>query len=877
MMINRRKQIKNEKKSKDRELKKWGYLSEKAVLQHLKTTVRGLPESEAEERLETYGANEVSAQKPASWPTLLIQSFKDPFIYVLLLLLVVSLTTNEIESAVVMGVMILISAGIHFVQAFRSQKASEALKEMIETTCAVTREGITKEIPIDEVVPGDIVVLSTGDMIPADLRLIWTKDLFVNQSSLTGESIPVEKFVRTDSAGDDPEETALDLTNLAFMGTDVLSGQGRAVVLRTGEETFFGDIAAHTSGKRGDTGFDRGVKKVSTLLIRFMLVMVPVVFAINGITSGDWSQAFFFSIAIAVGLTPEMLPVIVTSNLAKGAITMSKKKVIVKELNAIQNLGGMDILCTDKTGTITEDEVVVVKHVDPFGAENERVLDFAYMNSNYQTGWKNLMDHAVIRYMAQNRANAEAGTIEKIDEIPFDFSRRRLTVAVKKEGQQIMITKGAVEEMMNVCNYAEIGNEIIPLTPELCDRMLDVSIKMNQEGMRVLGVAYKVNVHDRAVYTVDDEEGMILAGFMGFLDPAKASSIPAIRSLHEHGVNVKVLTGDNEIVAQKVCKDVGIETGQVISGSEMENMSDNELSKVVEEVNLFVKLSPVQKARIIHLLQLKEHTVGFMGDGINDAPALRKADVGISVDTAADITKEASSIILLEKSLTVLEDGILEGRSVFSNMMKYIEMTVSSNFGNVFSILVASAFLPFLPMLSLQLLVQGLIYDIAQLSIPWDHVDEEELREPVKWNTSSLLRFTVVIGPISSLFDILTFLLMWFVFGANTAQNAALFHSGWFVIGLITQTLVIHIIRTKKIPFVQSRASAGLSIATALASAAALFIPGSVIGSAIGFTALPSGYWSWMLLIVFGYLLLVQIVKNIFIKHEDQQHRLSSR
>ncbi|TFI61009.1 magnesium-translocating P-type ATPase [Carnobacterium divergens] len=859
-----KKKIQIEKKSKDNDLKKLARLSEKKVMINYQTGPNGLSEEMASKRLAEYGLNEVATQRPTPWFILLIEAFKDPFVYVLALLMVVSALTNDFEASLVMGVMILLSVGIRFIQEYRSQKASLALKELIETTCGITRDGVTTEIPIDEVVPGDIVNLSTGDMIPADARFIWTKDLFVNQASLTGESMPVEKLVQVEEPT--AEDTALDLANLAFMGTDVLSGQGRAIILKTGNDTFFGDIASNVSEKRGETSFDRGVKNVSKVLIRFMIIMVPIVFLLNGLTKGDWGQAFFFAIAVAVGLTPEMLPMIITSNLAKGAIKMSKKKVIVKELNAIQNLGAMDILCTDKTGTITEDHVVLVKHVSPIGDNCKKVLDLAFLNSNYQTGWKNLMDHAVINYYEENNLAQKIGHVEKIDEIPFDFSRRRLTVAVNNEGHQLMITKGAVEEMMKICSHVEINDEVIPLTDSLREKMLTVSVDMNQDGMRVLGVAYKKEVHDTAIYSIEDENEMILAGFMGFLDPAKKSSITAIKSLHEHGVTVKVLTGDNEIVSQKVCKDVGIEVGQVLLGNEIETMSDEALMEASEKVNLFAKLNPMQKARIIALLQKKGHTVGFMGDGINDAPALRKADVGISVDTAADITKEASSIILLEKSLTVLEDGVLEGRTVFGNMMKYIKMTVSSNFGNVFSVLVASAFLPFLPMLSIQLLVQNLIYDVAQLTIPWDRMDEEDLMKPAKWNTGNLMKFTLSIGPISSIFDILTFLLMYFVFHANTIGNQALFHSGWFVIGLITQTVVVHIIRTKKIPFIQSMASIPVTISTICVIVIAILIPDTALGGFFNFVALPTAYWKWMVLIVLAYGIAVQLVKTIYIK-----------
>ncbi|MBM6615721.1 magnesium-translocating P-type ATPase [Desemzia sp. RIT804] len=869
-MVNKKKSIYTERKSKNNQLKEIGYLEEQSFMKQLDTQATGLSELEAEKRLEKFGLNEVASQKPIPWYILLIQAFKDPFIYVLALLLVVSAATKDFEASIVMGLMIVFSAGLHFIQEYRSQKASLNLKELIETTCTVTRDGVTKEIPMDEVVPGDIVHLSTGDLIPADARLIWAKDLFVNQSSLTGESMPIEKFVQIETEQEPSQLTALDLENLLFMGTDVLSGQGKIVVAKTGKNTLFGDIALQSSQSRGETSFDRGVKNVSKLLINFMLVMVPIVFLLNGISKGDWMEAFFFSIAVAVGLTPEMLPMIITSNLAKGAITMSKKKVIVKELNAIQNLGAMDVLCTDKTGTITEDKVVLVRHTNPVGEESERVLELAFMNSNYQTGWKNVMDHAVIEYFNENRDEDCLQNVEKIDEIPFDFSRRRLTVAVKAGEQEIMITKGAVEEMLKVCQYVELDGKVVSLTPELQKTMEQVSIKMNKDGMRVLAVAYKQNVHGSAVYSIEDEAEMVLTGFMGFLDPPKQSSITAIQSLHEHGVNVKVLTGDNEIVAQKICNEVGIEVNRVVLGTELETMDDEDLMRATEEVNLFAKLNPTQKSRIIQLLQQKGHTVGFMGDGINDAPALRMADVGISVDTAADITKEASSIILLEKSLTVLEDGVLEGRTVFGNMMKYIKMTISSNFGNVFSVLVASAFLPFLPMLSIQLLVQNLIYDVAQLTIPWDTMDPEDLMKPSKWGTSDLLKFTFSIGPISSIFDILTFILMWFVFQANTVQDAALFHSGWFVIGLITQTVVVHVIRTKKIPFIQSRASLSVTISTLAVIAAAVLIPGSKFGTFFDFVALPTSYWKWMILIVIAYIVTTQVVKDIYIKINKQ-------
>lgn len=857
------------KNTKEQELKKLAFLSERELFMELRTSINGLSSEDAKERLEEYGENRVDAQKPTPAWLLFIEGFKDPFVLVLAALAVVSFATSDYEAAIVMLVMILASVTITFVQEYRSQKASLALKELIENTCAVTRDGRTKEIPMDEIVPGDIVTLATGDMIPADAVLIWTKDLFVNQSSLTGESMPVEKFVDA-GVKKDEDISALDLDDLVFMGTDVLSGQGKAIILKTGQETFFGDIARNATSKRGKTAFDVGLTRVSKLLLRMVMVLFPVVFLINGLTKGDWTSAFFFAIAVAVGLTPEMLPMIVTSNLAKGALALSKQKVIVKELPSIQNLGSMDVLCTDKTGTITEDRVVLVQHLNPLGKENQNVLAMTYLNSHYQTGWKNLMDIAVLNYFEENNCTLPFNDVVKIDEIPFDFSRRRLTVVVKADQHQIMVTKGAVEEMEQVCKYAEIDGETVLLDDKLKEKMRNVNIKMNEQGMRVLTVAVKKDAHSDATYSVADEKDMTLIGFMGFLDPAKESAISAIKSLHEHGVAVKVLTGDNAIVAKKVCQDVGIGVTNILLGTDIEVLSDEELMDQVDETNLFAKLNPMQKSRLIEVIQRKGHTVGFMGDGINDAPALRKADVGISVDTAADITKDASSIILLEKSLNVLETGVIEGRRVFSNMMKYIKFTISSNFGNVFSILVASAFLPFLPMLSIQLLVQNLVYDMAQLTIPWDKVDDEELVKPVRWEIGDLFKFTIAIGPVSSIFDILTFLVMWFVLGANTVAEQSLFQTGWFLVGLTTQTLVVHMVRTRKLPFIQSRASWPVILTSILAIVTGFVLVLSPLRTVFEFTTLPLNYWLWFVLIILGYLIAIEIAKRIYIKFTSE-------
>lgn len=853
--------------TKDMELKKLALLSERELLMHLRTSKAGLSEKDAAKRLAEYGPNQVNAQKPRAVWQIILGALKDPFVLVLLLLMIVSGVTGDIEAVIVMGGMVLASVVITFIQEYRSEKASFALKEMIENTATVIRNGKSREIPMDEVVPGDLITLATGDMIPADALLLWTKDLFVNQSSLTGESLPVEKGVRPLAAAEQNEVSAVEYPDLVFMGTDVLSGQGQAIILKTGQNTFFGDIAHTATQKRGATAFDTGLKKVSKLLLGMVMVLFPVVFLLNGLTKGDWGSAFFFAIAVAVGLTPEMLPMIVTSNLAKGALNLSKHQVIVKELPAMQNLGAMDILCTDKTGTITEDRVVLVEHLNPLGEVDEEVLDMAYLNSQYQTGWKNLMDVAVIEYYEKQKRQSPFKEIIKIDELPFDFSRRRLSVVVKVDGHQLMITKGAVEEMAAVCQFVEINGEVRPLTQELREKMQEVNQRLNEEGMRVIAVAVKKDAHQDATYTVADEEQMTLIGYMGFLDPAKISATPAIKALNDHGVTVKVLTGDNATVAKKVCGDVGIPVGQVLLGSEIDQLTDRELGEKVEATNLYAKLTPMQKARLIGVMQEKGHTVGFMGDGINDAPALRKADVGISVDTAADITKDASSIILLEKSLQVLETGVLEGRKVFANMMKYIKITLSSNFGNVFSILVASAFLPFLPMISLQLLVQNLIYDFAQLTIPWDNVDEEELAKPVGWEIKDLFRFTLAIGPVSSIFDILTYGVMWFILGANSVANASLFQTGWFLVGLTTQTLVVHLIRTKKLSFVQSHASWPVMGASLGALAVGFLLVITPLGQFFDFTQLPGAYFGWFLLIVAGYLLVMEGVKKLYIRH----------
>lgn len=707
--------------------------------------------------------------------------------------------------------------------------------------------------------------LAAGDMIPADIRIISSKDLFVSQSSLTGESEPVEKYPNLKEK--DKELGVTELDNICLLGTNIISGSATAVVVATGDDTYFGSMASSLSGPRVKTSFEKGVNSVSTLLIKFMLIMVPIVFFINGITTGRWLEALLFAVSIAVGLTPEMLPMIVTSNLAKGAVSMAKRKTVVKKLDAIQNFGAMDVLCTDKTGTLTLDKIVVERHLNINGEEDIRVLRHAYLNSFYQTGLRNLMDVAILEHGKDQGFNELEKNYMKVDEIPFDFSRRRMSVVLKnKDGKRQLVTKGAVEEMLSICAFAEYNGEVVELTEKIKNKVLNMVTKLNNEGMRVIAVAQKNDIPDENTFSIKDESNMVLMGYIGFLDPPKESAAEAIKALKENGVNVKVLTGDNDAVTKKICKEVGLIVDNILLGSDIEKINDEELSKLVDNTNVFAKLSPLQKSRIIKVLQNKGHTVGFMGDGINDAAALRQADVGISVDTAVDIAKESADIILLEKNLMVLEEGVIEGRRVFGNIIKYIKMTASSNFGNVFSVLIASAFLPFLPMLPIHLLVQNLLYDISQISIPWDTMDQEYLKKPRKWNADDISRFMIFIGPISSIFDIITYLVMWFVFKANTPAMQALFQSGWFIEGLLSQTLVVHMIRTKKIPFIQSRATAPVLLLTGVIVVVGIFIPFTSFGASIGLQALPIAYFPWLIGILLSYCVLTQIVKTMYIK-----------
>jgi Mg2+-importing ATPase len=845
------------------------------VYKELNTDFNGLTMDAVEDKVEIYGLNQVAHEKPIPWYIQLFKSFNNPFILVLLALAIVSLITDVIlaapedrsfTTAIVVGTMVTISVLLKFFQEFKSGKAAEKLKALVRTTAAVCRKDLgINEINMFEIVPGDIVYLAAGDMIPADVRIITSKDLFVSQSSLTGESEPVEKYSILKKTNKDLSVT--DLDNVCLLGTTIISGSATAVVIATGNDTYFGSMASTLVGTKTQTSFEKGVNSVSMLLIKFMFVMVPIVFLVNGITKGDWLEALLFAISVAVGLTPEMLPMIVTTNLAKGAVVMAKRKTVVKKLDAIQNFGAMDVLCTDKTGTLTLDKIIVERNLNIHGEEDLRVLRHGYLNSFYQTGLRNLMDIAILEHGKENGFNELEKSYIKVDEIPFDFTRRRMSVVLENnEGKRQLVTKGAVEEMLSISTFAEYDGKVVELTDEIRNEVINMVAKLNNEGMRVIAIAQKNNIPDENSFSVADESNMVLMGYIGFLDPPKESAAAAIKALNQNGIEVKILTGDNDAVTIKICSEVGLKVTNILLGSDVENMSDEELSSLVDTTNVFAKLSPLQKSRILKVLQDKGHTVGYMGDGINDAAALRQADVGISVDTAVDIAKESADIILLEKNLMVLEEGVIEGRKVFGNIIKYIKMTASSNFGNVFSVLVASIFLPFLPMLPIHLLIQNLFYDISQISIPWDTMDAEYIRKPRKWNADDIGRFMIFIGPISSIFDIVTFLVMFYIFKANTPEMQSLFQSGWFIEGLLSQTLIVHMIRTKKIPFIQSKATTPVLLLTGIIITVGICIPFTVFGASVGLQPLPLSYFPWLVGILLSYCVLTQIVKTMFIK-----------
>ncbi len=859
-------------------------------LQMLDSHIDGLTTAQVNKKQRLFGANEIEHEKVPAWYKQLMMAFVNPFIAVLVTLAVISLVMDvllatpgnrDYKTVVVISVMVLLSSLLRFWQEYTSNRAAEQLKSMVKTTVTVLRNGRGEtQVDMRAIVPGDIALLSAGDMIPADCRVIHSKDLFVSQAMLTGESLPIEKNESKQKATG--KQSPLELDNICFMGTNVVSGTAKVVAITTGNATYFGSIGKAITGKRAETSFDKGINRVSWLLIRFMLVMVPLVFLINGLSKGNWLEALLFGISVAVGLTPEMLPMIVTANLAKGAVNMSKRKVIVKRLNAIQNIGAMDVLCTDKTGTLTMDKIVLERHLNIFGNDDAEVLKWAYLNSFYQTGLNNLLDVAVLERIEEINSVLRADEVyKKIDEIPFDFQRRRMSVILEEQnGKHLLICKGAVEEMLDICSHAFDPGEdkklqikhdkIVPMDDRIRQTILQTTKKLNEDGLRVLLIAVKEYEERPLTYSVSDERNLILTGFIGFLDPAKPTAKPAIVGLQKLGVNIKVLTGDNEIVTKKICRDVGIPIQHVLLGSVVEQMSDADLIEKIDETSIFAKLSPLQKSRIVKLLQVKGHTVGFMGDGINDATALRDADVGVSVDTAVDIAKESADIILLEKDLVVLRKGVIYGRRTFGNIIKYIKMTASSNFGNMFSVLGASILLPFLPMLPIQLLVQNLLYDVSQISIPWDSMDRDFLEKPQKWSADGISRFMLFIGPISSIFDYVTFAVLFFLFKANAPAHQSLFQSGWFVEGLLSQTLIVHMIRTRKIPFLQSWAATPVVALTSFIMLIGILIPFTPFASALKMEPLPIGFFPWLLGILIGYCLLIQLVKMWFIKQFNQ-------
>ncbi|MCS7280199.1 MAG: magnesium-translocating P-type ATPase [Desulfobacterota bacterium] len=844
-------------------------LPQEAILKRLGTRPEGLSSDEALYRLEKYGPNELSHLRRLTFYENILGRFKNPLVIQLLIIAFVSAIIGEIKSTVVVTLMLFLSVGLSFIFDDRSAKAVEALGKQVATRASVLRDGVETEIKLSEVVPGDIVILKAGSIIPADLRLIAARDFFVNEAALTGESMPVEKVVE---ANDLNYNSALELPNACFFGTHVVSGTAKGVVIHTGKDTLFGSISEKLLKGREETSFDKGIKSFTYMMTKVMAVLVFCVFLLVGITKGNWIQALLFGLAVAVGLTPQMLPMIITVNLAKGALSMAKKKVIVKRLPSIQNFGAMDILCTDKTGTLTQNRVVLKKHVDIIGKTSEEVLQYAYLNSYFQTGLKSLIDSTILEHV-----NLDVSSCKLVDELPFDFQRRRMSVVVDYEGSHVLICKGAVEEIYACCTHYQIDDHIYPLIDLIRADLFEDVEALNRDGFRVLGIAYREFPREKKTFTVEDESNLILLGYIAFYDPPKDSAIQAIRLLKERGVRIKVLTGDNGLVTKKVCEDVGLKAEKLITGGELSSLDAEAFAKAVEEYDIFVKLSPVQKEQIVRQLRANGHVVGFLGDGINDAPAMKAADVGISVDTAVDVAKESADIVLLEKSLGVLEEGIVEGRKVFANIVKYIRMGSSSNFGNMFSVVGSSYLLPFLPMQPIQVLTNNLLYDLSQTAIPTDNVDKEVVEKPLKWNIEGIRKFMMFIGPISSIFDYLTFALLWFVFGCGmyTLPGVAeevklaserLFQTGWFVESLLTQTLIIHVIRTKKVPIIESFPSIPLFVATLTIMAIGVYLPYSPFAESLGFVPLPPTYWLWIILFLASYCLLTHRVKVWFFK-----------
>lgn len=855
------------------DIKKVEHLPTQDVLAYTQSTTHGISEDDVEEQMDRYGRNEVYHKKHFSFIKESISSFFNPFTMVLLLLAAISFLTDyvfvkskDLTTVIIILVMVGVSGILRILQETKSQKAAESLKSMVTSTTCIERDGKKDEYPMEDVVIGDMIHLAAGDFIPADLRIIAAKDLFITQSSLTGESEPVEK------------QGNPDCDNIAYMGSNVVSGSGKGVVVAVGNATMFGKIARTLQTAKASTSFDKGMKSVSHLLLRFMIVMVIIVFTLNGFMKHDFLQALLFALSIAVGLTPEMLPMIMTTTLAKGASVMAKKKTVVKNLNAIQNFGAMDILCTDKTGTLTKDHIELEDHFNVLGERDDRILRHAYANSYFQTGLKNLLDLAILNRAEEFGLHQINETYTKVDEIPFDFQRRRMSVVIEdKKGKTKLITKGALEEMLQICSHAELHGRAILLNEEIKTNITKQVEVLNKQGMRVLGLAFKSHISDTSSFSVKDESDMVFMGYLAFLDPAKESALEAIRALHIHGVEVKVLTGDNELVAKNVCKQVGIPITNVLNGIDMDELDEKTLRQRIKETSLFAKLTPAQKKRIVELLKEEGHTVGFMGDGINDASAMKVSDIGISVDNAVDIAKESADIILLEKDLMVLEQGVMEGRRIFANMMKYMKMTVSSNFGNMISVLLASMFLPFLPMMPIQILILNLLNDVSCIAIPWDRVDDEYLKLPRKWDAASIRSFMFWMGPVSSIFDVCMFLILYFVLCPAMANGAysisdqvvfvALFQAGWFVESLCSQTLVMHFIRSDKVNVVKYHGSTTLIVVTFCSMIFGMLLPFTFMGKALDMGVLPPIYFLYLLLVIIAYMALITFVKRMYCKH----------
>lgn len=846
------------------DFKRLSELSAEQIMQEYQTSREGLDDLVAEGILKKNGRNIVSDNSKKPWYVFLFKSFIDKFILVLILLAVVSIVLQDVLGASIILGLAIISAMMRFIQDYNAFLSSEKLKMMIHTHVDARRNGKLAKVDIDKIVVGDIVELGNGSIIPADLYIIESKDLFLSQSMFTGESTPVEKKSGASLCG----EVSLENSNICLMGSNVVSGSGVGVVIKTGEKTYLGNIARTVEAEKGETNFEKGLSQITKILIRYMIVVVIVVFIINGFVKKDWLQAFMFSISVSVGITPGMLPMIVNGTLSKGAQFLAKKKTIVKNISSIQNLGAIDVLCTDKTGTLTVDNVEVQQYININGEEDKGILEYAFLNSYFSTGIKNLIDKAIIAYGTENNLKEKATSYKKIDEIPFDYERKRMSVVIEHEdGSHRLITKGATEEILKICTTALDDGKSIPITDELYKRIITQGEEIGSEGMHVIAIAQKNEQIDITTFKGEDEKEMTFIGYIAFLDPPKQDVAEAVKELYKAGVDIKVLTGDALPVAKHICAEVGMLEKGVLIGTEIAVMTEEQLSKAVEGVNIFARLDPMQKQMVIDTLRSNGHVVGYMGDGVNDAPSLHHADVGISVDSATDIAKESSDIILLEKDLMVLKDGIYEGRRIYGNIMKYMKMALSSNFGNVFSVLVASIFLPFLPMLPIQILIQNLIYDFTQIAIPWDNVDEEFIKKPKKWNVKSLGTFMNVMGITSSVFDLLIFLTLWFILGYASLDKQIYFQTGWFIEGLISQTMIVHFIRTSKIPFIQSRANIRLLLSTIGGVIAAILVPFMLHGfPGFNFAIMPVEYYYFLVIVLAGYAISIEIVKKFYIK-----------